>query len=106
MGPLIPLFRTSGDISSMFQNQSGQPYLHLGRGLCVTHSLRLTSGVTPADLLVASMAAEPISSTYLRAGIGRLILIDPYTHLLVSSLYSPTFVEKSTMDNNVSMHIS
>ena len=29
VGPLIPLFRTSGDISSGFQSQSGQPYFHL-----------------------------------------------------------------------------
>ena len=28
-GPLIPLFWTSDDISSRFQNQSGQPYSHL-----------------------------------------------------------------------------
>ena len=27
----------------------------LGRGLCDVHSLRLTSGVTPVDLLMASM---------------------------------------------------
>ena len=31
----------------------------LCRGICVTHSLRFTSGVTPADRLVASMAAKP-----------------------------------------------
>ena len=35
----------------------------LGRDICVTCSLRFTSGATPADLLVASMAAEPMSST-------------------------------------------
>ena len=29
MGPLIPLFWTFGDVSSVFQGQSGQPYLHL-----------------------------------------------------------------------------
>ena len=29
LGPLIPLFRTSGDVSSGFQSQSGQPYSHL-----------------------------------------------------------------------------
>ena len=29
MGPLIPLFRTSGDVSSGFQSQTGQPYSHL-----------------------------------------------------------------------------
>ena len=54
---------TYGDI--WFQSQSGQPYSHL-----VTHSLRFTSGVTPANLLVASMTAKPSSSTYLWAGIG------------------------------------
>ena len=31
----------------------------LGRGIHVTHFLRFTSGATPANLLVASMAAEP-----------------------------------------------
>ena len=39
--------------------------LVLSRGIHVTHSLRLTSGATPADLLATSMAAKPISSTYL-----------------------------------------
>ena len=29
VGPLIPLFWTSGDVSSGFQSQSGQHYLHL-----------------------------------------------------------------------------
>ena len=29
MGPLILLFWTSGDVSSGFQSQSGQPYMHL-----------------------------------------------------------------------------
>ena len=29
VGPLIPLFRTSGDVSSGFQRQSGQPYSRL-----------------------------------------------------------------------------
>ena len=33
-------------------------------------SLRVTSGATPADLLVPSMAAQPFSSTYLVTGIG------------------------------------
>ena len=28
LGPLIPLFRTSGEIYSRFQSQNGQPYLH------------------------------------------------------------------------------
>ena len=43
MGPLIPLFRAA--------------IFTLGRGICDVHSLRLTSGVTPADLLTASMVA-------------------------------------------------
>ena len=42
----------------------------LGGGIYVTCPLRFTSGVTPADLLVASMAAKALSCTYLRAGIG------------------------------------
>ena len=42
----------------------------LGSSVCVMHSLRFTSGVTPANLLAASMAAEPISSTRLWADIG------------------------------------
>ena len=42
----------------------------LGEGVCVTCSLRFTSTVTPADLLAASMAVEPISPTYQWAGIG------------------------------------
>ena len=68
MGPLIPLFWTSGDVSYGFQSQNGFCLIctwqrHMSN---ITCSLRLTSGATPADLLVASMAAEPISSTYLR----------------------------------------
>ena len=43
----------------------------LDGGTCVTHSLSFTSGATPSDLLVASMAAKPFSSMYLWAGIGR-----------------------------------
>ena len=34
--------------------------------------LRFTSGVTPADLLMARIAAKPFSSTYLRAVIGQV----------------------------------
>ena len=39
--------------------------LKFGAGICVTHPLRFTSVATPADLLTASMEAEPFSSTYL-----------------------------------------
>ena len=44
--------------------------LTLGRSVCVTYFLRFTSGARPADLLVISMESKPISSFYLRAGIG------------------------------------
>ena len=68
MGPLIPLFWTSGDVSSGFQSQNGFSLIHTwqSRMSNITCSLRFTSGATPADLLVASMAAKPISSTYLQ----------------------------------------
>ena len=67
MGPLISLLWASGDVSSGFQSQSEQHYSHLVE---VYVFLRFTSGVTPADLLAASMVAELFSSPYLRAGIG------------------------------------
>ena len=41
----------------------------LGRGMCVTHSLSLTSGVIPAYVLTANVAAELFFSKYLQAGI-------------------------------------
>ena len=66
VGPLISLslFWTSGDISSRFQSQNGQPHSHLAEAYnpcrCkhsfysvilwhVTQSLRFTSGATHAD---------------------------------------------------------
>ena len=69
--PLIPWFWTSGDVSSGFQKRQWAALFGLSRGVHVTCSLRFTSGVTIADLLMASMAVRPLSSTYLRAGIGR-----------------------------------
>ena len=50
----------------------------LGGGICVTHSLRFTFGVTLADLLAASMAAEQISSIYLQAGTCHASEIFPF----------------------------
>ena len=64
VGPLIPLFWTSGDICPGFQRQSGSPYLHASSPVC-NNILRFTSGATPANLLASSMAAELFSSTYL-----------------------------------------
>ena len=55
----MPLFWTSGDVSSGFQSQSGQSYSSLAKAYILHYtSLRFTSGVTPADLLADSMAAE------------------------------------------------
>ena len=47
VGPLIPLFWTSGDVSSGFQTRVGSALFALGRGICNIRSLRFTSGVTP-----------------------------------------------------------
>ena len=47
MGPLIPLFWTSGDVCPRFQSQGG--FLHLRASLPVHKGfLRFTSGATPA----------------------------------------------------------
>ena len=62
------LFWTSDDVYLGFQSQGGSPCLRVSLPSCI---LRFTSGVTPADLLAASMAAELFSSTYLRTSIGR-----------------------------------
>ena len=51
VGPLIPLFWTSGDVCPGFQSQSGSLACFLA---CVI--LRFTSGMTPAKV---SMAADP-----------------------------------------------
>ena len=56
-GLLIPLFWTSGNICPGFQSQGRSLRLHTSSP---AHNgfLRFTSGVTPADLLAASMAAK------------------------------------------------
>ena len=61
LGPLVPLFWISGDVSSGFRSQSGLPYLYC-RGEHNVHSLRSTSGGTLSDLLVAS--AQPVLSPH------------------------------------------
>ena len=62
MGPLIPLFWTSDGVCSGFQSQGGSPHLHALSPAC-NGILRFTAGATSADLLVATMAAEPFRST-------------------------------------------
>ena len=56
----------------------------LGRGVCIAHSRRFTSGATPADPLVASMVAKPFSSTYLAMGRGGLLETGTY-HAITSA---------------------
>ena len=69
LGPLKPLFWISFDVWPRFQSQRGSPRLHASSPEC-NRFLRFTSGVIPADLLVASMAAQLFWSTYLRTSIG------------------------------------
>ena len=87
MGPLIPLFWTSGDVCPGFHSQGGSLAWILA---CVI--LRFTSGVTPADCKEVSMAVEPFCPMYLqtcpqalvevRAGtgpeIGKILVGGPY----------------------------
>ena len=61
MGPLIPLFWTSGDVCPGLQNQ-GDPFC--GFLPACNRFLRFTSGSTPANLLVASMAASQVPCMY------------------------------------------
>ena len=69
VGPLIPLFCTSGNVSPGFQSQGGSPFLYALLPIC-NRILRFTSGVTPVDLLVASMTVELFQSIYLQTSIG------------------------------------
>ena len=67
VGSLIPLFWTSGEICPGFQSQGGPInciYIIWISPAC-NGFLRFTSGATPADLLTASIAAEPFWSKYL-----------------------------------------
>ena len=68
MGPLIPLVWTSVDVLK----SKWAALFTIGRGIHVKYSLRLTSGATPANLLAASMAAKPITATYLWTGLVEL----------------------------------
>ena len=61
--------------------------IHAWQRVHVRCSLRFTSGATPANLLAASMAAEPISSTYLRPGIGGALKGDLSHHRRFISNY-------------------
>ena len=69
LGPLVPLFWISGDVSSGFQSQSGFCLIrYFCGGKCNVHSPRFTSGATLADLLVAG--AQPVTSPHAWAEVG------------------------------------
>ena len=69
LGPLVPLFWISGDVSSGFQSQSGFCLIrYFRRGECNVHSPRFTCGATLADLLVAGM--QPVTSPHACAEVG------------------------------------
>ena len=61
LGPLVPLFGISCDVSYGFQSQSGLPYSHCG-GERNVRSSRSTSAATLADLLAAG--AQPVLSPH------------------------------------------
>ena len=56
MGPLIPLFWTSGDVCPGFQSKGG----FLACTLCCLRTIRFTSGSTPGDCIEVSMAASHV----------------------------------------------
>ena len=65
VGPLIPLFRLH-----LWVSKPEWPAIFaLGRGIHVTHSLRFTSGATPANLLTASMTAKHYQLSYASSAI-------------------------------------
>ena len=69
MAPLISLFFALINVYHGFSSQGGFPCLSALLAVC-NGLVRFTSGVTPADFLVASMVEEPFLSTYLCTNIG------------------------------------
>ena len=72
MGPLIPLFWTSGDETSPlgFKARVGSALFALGRGLHNIRSLRFTYGVTPLPVYNASIAASCLPHMHVSAEVG------------------------------------
>ena len=58
VGLLIPLFWTSGDVCPGFQSLGSVPCLHVSLP-AQNRLLRFTCGVTPVELLVASIRTKP-----------------------------------------------
>ena len=80
LGPLVPLFWISGDVSSGFQSQSGFcliRYFFCG-GECNVHSPRFTSGATLANLLVAG--TQPVTSPHACAKVGLVSVSNVRSH--------------------------
>ena len=69
VGPLILCFRLLVMSPLGFKARVDSFICTWWKCICYTF-LRFTSGATPADVLVTSMAAKLVSSTYLQAGIG------------------------------------
>ena len=59
-----------------FQTQAGCPHLYASSSAC-NRFLIFTTGVTPADLLMASMETKPFWSTYSHTSIGGARVQDP-----------------------------
>ena len=70
VGPLIPLFWTSGDVSSGFQSQSGFCLIRTCRGVRNIRSLRFTSGATHLPVYNASIAASHLPHVHVSAVVG------------------------------------
>ena len=69
LGPLVPLFWISGDVSAGFQSQSGFCLIrYFCGGKCNVHSPRFTSGATLANLLAAG--AQLVTSPHACAEVG------------------------------------
>ena len=73
LGPLVPLFWISSDVSSGFQSQSGLPYSHCG-GERNVHSLRSNFGATRADLLAALLQPVRSPHIYMNSRVIHLLL--------------------------------
>ena len=70
VGPLIPLFGTSGDVSSGFQSQSGFCLIRTCGGIRNIRSLRFTSGATHLPVYNASIAASHLPHMRVSAVVG------------------------------------
>ena len=79
LGPLVPLFWISGDVSSGFQSQSGFCLIrYFCGGECNVHSPRFTSGATLADLLAAGVQLVTSPHACAEVGLGSDSNVQPH----------------------------